>query len=51
MLQASEDERDHSPMRSALVEGGPEVQMLFVKRRGQLKVRPRVSCEFSGAGA
>eukprot|EP00904_Undaria_pinnatifida_P002482 jgi/Undpi1/12234/HiC_scaffold_5.g01910.m1 len=37
MLQASEDERDHSPMRSALVEGGPEVQMLFVKRRGQLK--------------
>ncbi|CAM9724063.1 unnamed protein product [Ectocarpus fasciculatus] len=37
MLETTEDELDHTPLRSALVEGGEEMQNRFEKRRHHLK--------------
>lgn len=39
MLETTEDELDHTPLRSALVEGGEEMQNRFEKRRHHLKAR------------
>ncbi|CAN0213218.1 unnamed protein product [Ectocarpus sp. 12 AP-2014] len=37
MLETTEDELDHTPLRSALIEGGEEMQNKFEKRRHHLK--------------
>lgn len=39
MLETTEHELDHTPLRSALVEGGEEMQNRFEKRRHNLKAR------------
>lgn len=42
MLDISSDDLDTTPLRSALVEGGEEMQVVFAKSRHRLKV-----CELS----
>lgn len=39
MLDLKADEREDSPMRLALVQGGTGMQRLFARRLGQLKAK------------